>query len=197
MAIEDGARLGEVVETSTTALMVQCYRLYESPPLGALVRTGGQYPAYGVVHHVSTQGVDPSRRPVARGLDEASEEDVYRSNPQLSHLLRTDFQVVVVGHSSEGVLRYHLPPLPPPIYAFVHSCDREEMKRFTSDPAFLRPLATSGVAALEEVIAACLRQAAPSQDDPDGFLATAGRELVALLPGEFRRVEAILRGTGT
>ncbi|MBF8267947.1 MAG: hypothetical protein HW388_1455 [Dehalococcoidia bacterium] len=186
-------RLGEVVETSTTSFVAQCYRLYEAPPLGALIRTGGPYPAYGVVHHVSTQGTDPSRRPVARGAEEATEEDVYRSNPQLSLLLRTDFQAVMVGHSAEGDLRYHLPPLPPPIYAFVHACGSEEVRRFTSRLDFLHPLATSGIAALEEVVAACLRQAAAAQGDPEGFLAAAGRELVSLLPGEFRRVEAILR----
>jgi hypothetical protein len=194
MALEETTRLGEVVETSTTSFVTQCYRIYESPPLGALIRTGGPYFAYGVVHHVATQGIDPSRRPVARGADEATEDDVYRSNPQLSHLLRTDFQAVIVGHSAEdGLLRYHLPPAPPPIYAFVHACAPEEIRRFTSNPDFLRPLATSGIAALEEVVAACLRHAAASHNDPQGFLTNAGRELVALLPGEFRRVEAILR----
>ena len=193
MAVEETTRLGEVVETSTTSFVTQCYRLYESPPLGALVRTGGPYPAYGVVHHVSTQGIDPSRRPVARGAEEATEKDVYRSNPQLSHLLRTDFQALIVGHSVENGLRYHLPPAPPPIYSFVHACDGEEVRRFTSNPNFLRPLATSGMAALEEVVAACLRHAAASHDNPQGFLISAGKELVALLPGEFRRVEAMLQ----
>ena len=186
-------RLGQVVETTTTAFVAQCYRLYEAPPLGALVRAGGPYPAYGVVHHVVTQGIDPSRRPVARGVDEASEEDVYRSNPQLAYLLRTDFQAIVVGHSTEGDVRYHLPPAPPPIYAFVHLCAAEEVARFASSPAFLRILATSGIPALEEVVAACLRHAAASQEDPGSFLVGAGRELVSSLPGDFRRVEAILQ----
>ena len=74
MALESAARLGEVVETSTTGFTTQCYRLYEAPPLGALIRAGGPYPAYGVVHHVATQGIDASRKPVARGAEEASEE---------------------------------------------------------------------------------------------------------------------------
>src|SRR3989304_2073605 len=124
------SRLGEVVETSTTSFVAQCYQLYGAPPLGALVRAGGPYPAYGVVNLVSTQGVDPSRRPVARGQDETSEEDVYRSNPQLAHLLRTDFQAVVVGHGAKGDVRYYLPPVPPPIYAFVHLCTVEEVATF-------------------------------------------------------------------
>jgi hypothetical protein len=195
------SRLGEVVETATTSFVAQCYRLYEAPALGALVRAGGLlrqaqdrlYPAYGIVHEVSTQGIDPSRRPVARGMEEATEEDVYLSNPQLSHLLRTDFRAVIVGHSIDGDLRYHLPPVPPPIYAFVYACGPEEVRRFTSNSAFLRPLATSGVAAVEEVVAACLRHAAAAQEDPDGFLTGIGKQLATFFPGDFRRVEAILQ----
>jgi hypothetical protein len=189
----DENRLGEVVETSTTGFVAQCYELYGAPPLGALVRAGGPHPAYGVVHQVTTQGIDPTRRPVARGQDEANEEAVYRSNPQLAHLLRTDFQAVVVGHGVEGEVRYHLPPTPPPIYAFVHLCSNEEVAKFTANPAFLRPLATSSIPALEEVVAACLRYVAPAQEDPDAFLTGVGKELAGFFPGDFRRVEAILQ----
>jgi len=193
MAVDNTTRLGEVLETSTTTFVAQCYQIYTAPPLGALVKAGGFYPAYGIVHDVSTQGVDPTRRPVPRGQGEANEEDVYRSNPQLSHLLRTDFQAVIVGHSAEGALRYHLPPIPPPIYSFVHACGEEELRLFTANLAFLRPLATSSVAALEEVVAACLRYIASVQDDPQGFLTGVGKQLVSFFPGDFRRVEAILQ----
>ena len=66
---DNETRLGEVVETSTTGFVAQCYQLYGAPPLGALVRAGRPHPAYGVVHQVTTQGIDPTRRPVARGQD--------------------------------------------------------------------------------------------------------------------------------
>lgn len=194
LSLEHNApRLGEVVETSTTGFVAQCYELYGAPPLGALVKSGGPYPAYGVVHQVDTQGIDPTRRPVARGQDEATEEDVYRSNPQLAHLLRTDFQAVVVGHMVEGEIRYHLPPTPPPIYAFVHLCSTEEVQLFTANPAFLRPLATSSITALEEVVAACLRYTAPMQEDTEKFLTGVGKQLAGFFPGDFRRVETILQ----
>jgi hypothetical protein len=186
-------RLGEVVETSTTGFVAQCYQLYGAPPLGALVKSGGQYPAYGVVHQVTTQGIDPTRRPVARGQDEANEEDVYRSNPQLIHLLRTDFQAVIVGHSTNENFRYHLPPTPPPIYAFVHLCSNDDVLKFTDNPTFLRPLATSNIVALEEVVAACLRYVASMHEDTEKFLTGAGNQLAGFFPGDFRRVETILQ----
>ena len=41
--------------------------------------------------------------------------------------------------------------------------------------------------------AACLSLAAAAQSDVNGFLVEAGKQLMGLLPGEFRRVEAILQ----
>ena len=187
--------MGEVVESSSTGFVAQSYRLYGAPHLGALVRTGGPYPAYGVVHEVATRGIDPSRRPTARGEDEATEEDVYRSNPQLEHLLRTDFRAVIVGHIG-GETRYHLPPSPPPIYAFVHVCATHEAAAFSSSTDCLRLLAGSGVVALEEVVSAFLRHVAAAQADPQAFLAGAGKQLAALFPGDFRLVESILLRSG-
>ena len=192
MAIVDEARVGEVVESGSTGFVAQSYRLYGAPHLGALVRSGGPYPAYAVVHDVATRSIDPSRRPSARGEYEASEQDVYRSNPQLEHLLRTDFRAVIVGHVDAGVTRYHLPPSPSPIYAFVHVCSVEEVAAFSASPSFLRLLAGSGVPALEEVVAAYLRYALPAQGDPQAFLARAGRQLASLFPNDFRMVESIL-----
>ena len=183
---------GEVVESSSTGFVAQSYRLYGAPHLGALVRAGGPYPAYGVVHDVATRGIDPSRRPSARGEDEATEEDVYRSNPQLEHLLRTDFRAVIVGHVGDSETRYHLPPSPPPIYAFVHVCHPNEAMAFSSSPDCLRLLAGSSVAALEEEVAAFLRYAVAAQADSQAFLAGAGSQLASLFPGNFRLVESIL-----
>ena len=60
---------------------------------------------------------------------------------------------------------------------------------------FLRSLATSKIDALEEVVAAHLRYVASTHNDPDVFLTGAGRQLARLLPGDFRRVEAILQRT--
>ena len=38
-AVEGSKRVGEVVESATDRCVVQCYRLYEAPPLGTLVMT--------------------------------------------------------------------------------------------------------------------------------------------------------------
>jgi len=69
-------RAGEVIEADTTGFTAQCYELYESPPLGSLVKTADEdVEIYAVVCRAATSGIEPGRRPIARGKDETTEED--------------------------------------------------------------------------------------------------------------------------
>ena len=96
---EKSQRLGEVIEASTTGFTAQAYELYELPPLGSLVKTSeGDIELYGVVCQAMTEGLEPGRKPIARGKDEASEEAIFQSSPQLAKLLRSEFSALVVGH---------------------------------------------------------------------------------------------------
>ena len=106
-------RIAEIVESSSVGFTANCYQLYESPPLGALVQTFGDYPTFAVVRGISTSPIDPTRKPVARARDEDSEEAVYRNNPQLSSLLRTDFDATIIGHEFDGLMRKYLPHILP------------------------------------------------------------------------------------
>ncbi|MDI6815133.1 MAG: hypothetical protein QMC90_03540, partial [Dehalococcoidales bacterium] len=73
-------RVGEVIGASTTDFVAQCYELYQSPPLGSLVKTVDlPVELYGIVYNAATTSLEPGRRPIARGKDEASEEEIYRS----------------------------------------------------------------------------------------------------------------------
>ena len=67
-------RIGEIVEATTAAFTARCHELYVAPALGTLVRAGGNNPVLGIVAEVRTQSLDPSRRPIAMGVDEETEE---------------------------------------------------------------------------------------------------------------------------
>lgn len=190
---EPNPRLGEVVEATSASFTVHCYRLYGAAPLGALVRTAGDVPVYGVVSNIATLPLDPARRPVARGQEEPDQEAVYRSNPQLPRLLRTDFQATIVGYRDGGGIRQYLPSQPPRIHAFVYACEPQEVRAFTERLDFL-PLLLSGMAPLaDEVTAAFLRQAASARDDPEAFLVAAGRHVARLLSRDLQRLDRLLR----
>ena len=88
-------KIGEVIEASTGQFVAECYELHTPPPLGSLVKTSdGDIEIYGVVCNAATESIEPNRRPIARGKEEATEEGIYRQNPQLSKLLRTTFDTL-------------------------------------------------------------------------------------------------------
>ena len=186
-------RVGEVIEASTTDFVAQCYELYQLPPLGSLVKTRDlPVELYGIVYYAATTSIEPGRRPIARGKDEDSEEAIYRSNPQLLKLLRSEFSALVVGYKDEKLYHY-LPPQPTRIHSFVYLCNPDEVKEFGKSFDFLNMLINAHLPVpIDELIAACLRQMSEVYEDRQAFLVAAGKELAILLSGEFNQLKAIL-----
>jgi len=165
--VSENLRVGEVIEASTTEFVAQCYELYKIPPLGSLVKTGdGEAALYAIVSGATTRGIEPGRRPIARGHSEASEEDIYRSSPQLAELLRSEFSALVVGSRQNGRVCHYLAPQPARIHAFVHQCAADEVRDFSRELGFLKTLlASRQEVPLEELTAAALRQLAVVYDE--------------------------------
>jgi hypothetical protein len=190
-------KIGEVIEASTGQFVAECYELHTPPPLGSLVKTSdGDIEIYGVVCNAATESIEPNRRPIARGKEEATEEGIYRQNPQLSKLLRTTFDTLVIGHgvgAQRAVPLHYLPPHPSRVHSFVYLCEQDEVCRFTQSLDFLPILLGTRVGAVDEIVSACLRQASCAHDDQRAFLVKAGKELAILLGGELNRLNAILR----
>ncbi len=187
-------RLGEVIEASTTELTAQCYELYRLPPLGSLVKTKeGDSELYGIVYHAATAGLEPGRKPIARGKDETSEEAIYQTSPQLSRLLKSEFGVLVVGFKKDAGLHQYLPPHPAHIHSFVYQCSPEEVKEFSQSFAFLNLLLNTRLpVSVEELVAAALRNMSRVHGDRHAYLVAAGKELAGLLGNEYNRLKMIL-----
>jgi len=192
--MDEMQRVGEVIEASTTDFVAQCYELYQSPPLGSLVKTTDlPVELYGVVYNATTTSFEPGRRPIARGKDEASEEEIYKSSPQLLQLLRSEFSVLVIGYRENEKLHHYLPPKPARIHSFVHLCPSENVREFSQSFDFLNILINTHLPVpADELIAACLRQMSQVHEDSHSFLVAAGKELAILLSGDFNRLKAIL-----
>ena len=193
----DEQRAGEVVEACNTNFIAQCYELYQSPPLGGLVRTrDSELELYGVVYNAITAGLEPGRRPIARGKDELNEEEIFRSSPQLLKLLKSEFNVLVIGFKKEDKVFQYLPPRPARIHSFVYLCTPEEVKQFSRSFDFLNILLKSRLDILiEELVGATLRQMSQVYGaEKHAFLVTAGKELATLLSVDYGQLKAILKG---
>ena len=192
--MDETQRVGEVIEASTTDFVAQCYELYQSPPLGSLVKTrDSDVELYGIVYNATTTSLEPGRRPIARGKDEPTEEGIYQASPQLLKLLKSEFGAVVVGHRQGDTLHHYLPPKPARIHGFVYLCSPQEVKEFSQSFSFLNILINTRLpVSPEELIAASLRQMSAVYEDRRAFLVTAGKELAISLSGNFNQLKAIL-----
>ena len=188
-------RIGEVVLAESARFTVHCYDLHGAPPLGAFLRASdGHTPVYAVVAGASTVSIDAGRRPVALGAEMESEEEVYRSQPQLAQLFRTEAQALAVGFQDGDAPRHYLPPRPPRIHAFVYLCPPEEVRAFTQSLDFLSLLALRRAEpSADDVLAAAIREAAAAHDDRQAFLLRAGRETARLLGADAQRLMAVLK----
>ena len=190
----DAHRLGEIVEASVASLTAQSHRLGEPPALGSIVRTmDGVVDIYAVVYNSATGSVDPGRRFTALGAEEAEESGIYRSHPELTHLLRTDFHALVVGHAVDGKVRQYLPARPARIHAFVYMATTAEVREFTQETYFLQALAQASAPTKDDALASCVRIASEAHDDKQAFLLSAGREIARLLGRDTPRLNAVLR----
>jgi hypothetical protein len=187
---QTSTKIAEVIEASTAQFAAQSYELYALPPLGSLVRTGD---IYGIVCHAGTAGLEPGRRPIARGKDEASEDAVYQSSPQLLKILRSEFTAVVAGYQEGDKIYQYLPPQPARIHGFVYLCQPDEVREFSRQFGFLNILIYAPLPIpTEELIAAALRQMSQAQEDSRAFLVAAGKEMANLLSSDFIRLKNIL-----
>ena len=184
-------RIGEVIESSTTAFIVQSYRLYNTPPLGSFIQTGSP-PIFGVVCKITTEPLDPTRPIIARGEGADSEEQLYKDNPQLSRLLTSRFEALIVGHRAGQQINQHLPALPPRVHSFVNSCSESEVVDFSNHLDFIHLLLNSGSIVTEETVLACMNQLIQAQPLQSDFRTKIGRALAKELSSDIRQLTSIL-----
>jgi hypothetical protein len=179
-------RIGEIIETTSVAFVAESLELNRPPALGSLVTVHlSDQPntlIFAVVTHGQTVGLDPSRHALRRSTEAVFDEAVYRQNPELDHVLRTEFGAALVGLSVDGVIRQRLPPQPPPLHYSVHSASVEEVNLFTTRLAYFRLLLLSmGPVPSQQVLAAHVREVYSQKGNDLEWLNAAGREVAILL----------------
>lgn len=185
-------KIGEVIESNTTGFSAQC-KLHQPPPFGSFVIATGDTTTIAVVSRVETKSVDPGRLPTALGDDLSNQDDVYKNNPHLDQLLRTDFQALIVGHKVGQSWQQVLPPSPPKLHSFVYACADADIEAFTSNLDFLKTILNARIPASDALIAAMLNYSSVTHDDRDAFLFNSGKKLAALMPRELPRLTSILK----
>ena len=165
---------GEIIETSSTNCIAQSYQLDEAPKLGSVVKLGEN--GMGVVYEVRTLSLDPSRKPQALGDGNKNLQKILNEQPQLKSLLRTEFDIRLVG--TEG-----LPDKAPALHATVEEGSFEDLKKNLSYLRYLKDLPA-------EVLVKHLKLLAGKDE---GLKLKAVRELTRLLQKtEWEKVEEVI-----
>jgi len=183
------SHIGEVVESATQYVIGQTYEPNIAPAFGSYVRIKSDLDLYGLIYNVLTKSIDPNRRPAAYNL---SFEELKRQQPQLSKLLKTEFEVLIIGYRSENSEFYqHLPPRPAKLHSFVYKCVDIEIESITFSLDFLRTIFVSTCCnvPVDELIAAAVREAKFTKPR----LIEIGKELTYLIGNDYDRLTSILK----
>lgn len=195
-------RIGEIIESTSTQFVAESLELGRPPALGSLVKVGiaEESDLYGVVCFSETASLDPGRRAIRRSNDEIQDQQVYRENPQLEHVLRTEFTSLSVGVTEGEVVFQGLSPRPASLHYSVSGCSPEETTRFTDDLYYFSLLLGGSVLVpAEQLLASHVRQAYQTRGTDEEWLRRAAQEIARLLKQDYdqlmRVLHAIERGT--
>jgi hypothetical protein len=184
--------LGEVIASDSQTLQVECHQLYGAPAFGCFVRAeclGSETQFYGVVTRVATAPVDGNRVVQAHGMPPGELE---QRKPHLVDLLRTTFEVRLVGYGQGAARVAATPPTPPRLHCFVYPATPEEVAGVTSTPAFLRPLTQVLDVPLEDLLVGAM-QSAQAAWGASAPLVTWGKFLARLLRNDYLTLEGVLQ----
>ncbi len=183
------------------------------PRFGSFVRVDSpenDISIFAIVFNVITNPPDSVHKPSALGL---TRDQLRVEQPHIFALLKTEVHAQIVGYLdwSDKAIYQHLPPQPPEVHDFVYSASQEEVLKLSSEFEFLRLL--NGVTSVpaDELMAACVREAARarageptvhstgqgSEYDKEqastAYLIEAGRAISQLFRSDYERMLSIVR----
>ncbi|MBN1260791.1 MAG: hypothetical protein JXB35_08935 [Anaerolineae bacterium] len=170
------------------------------PTFGTFVRAPiqqGNAHLIGLVYDIRLQD-DPFLRDLAVSAAESDPDfaEVIRDQREV-RAVPVEISVVAVGYTRGDEIAYGLPPQPPMILHRIQVCSKEEARRITAKPDFLRPLLDNRDAPVDELVVRVLQRAAPlhstSSTTREDYLLQASRYLARFLAREPLRLETILR----
>ncbi|MFN2298865.1 MAG: hypothetical protein ACK2UB_08445 [Anaerolineales bacterium] len=196
MAEKKSPPLGRVLSGGATEYLVGCTEEQaDALRIGAFLRTeAGGTDAVGVAADIRIVDDAFSRQLVA---GDAKPEIIREQRER--RLTPLEVQVLQAGYlTKDGGAVHRLPPRPPAALEAVFPCDAERVRAFLQAGeggwsfTFLPLLVAAG--ASNEVLAACVREAAAAQptDPQQRFLQEAARELTRLLAEDLTRLYSLL-----
>ncbi|HBS48013.1 TPA: hypothetical protein DEO28_02625 [Candidatus Dependentiae bacterium] len=187
----------EIVASSLANYTAQCWQWDNLPSFGSLVlvETNEQI-NFGVVTQIQTGSLDASRYPFAY---QKTEEALKVEQPQIFELLKTTFQVQLIGFldrtESPQILYYQLPIKPCKIHSFVAFASDRLTLDFYSRPDFLYILFgfEQEIPNLDELLLTILKQLSKHKILTPEYIDKFYETLSLLTGNDYKRLKLFLR----
>jgi hypothetical protein len=185
----------EVIESSLDHYTAQCWEWDRFPSFGSLMQVQDkQHTFLGVVTHIKTGSIDPTRSPFPY---QKTEEELRAQQPQIFEFLKTTFTVQILGYQELATSKtyYLVPPTPCKIHAFVAPCDATTTKNFFASPHFVQLLFAfaSNLPSLDELLLAIIKQLVDLQAFDQSKLDQFCQSFTLMTGNDYRRLKTFLK----
>lgn len=156
-AYSDPKPFGEIIESSLTHFMGQCWQWNIMPQFGSLVAIEGKKRAIiGIVHQIQTGSMDPVRYPFPY---QKTHEELLAEQPQIFEFLKTTFICTPLGYAEKGRIFYLTSPEPSLIHSFVGPLEAALSRQFFASDKYLHLLFHSNAqsSSLDDLLLAILK----------------------------------------
>ena len=193
--MKDNKIIGEIIEVSSRSAIAQSYELYGCPPIGSVVKCGDdKEDIYGVITNIETRSIDPGRRPNPKGPGFAEVNELYKSNPEITHLMKTEFNIVFLGYkNNENTTEISIPPTPPRIFSFISTLPEDEMINIFSDEGLVKFIVNSNMELKDDVIIMIISKYLNSKKNKTEEIGSFTSQLVGALPDQITRITNIIQ----
>ncbi len=204
--MSETSAIGEVLASSITGFNAEAWsegydaesemKIETTPSFGSFVKSYSEenrLSVYGVVYNIITGPQDQHHKPTALRM---TRKELKAEQPQIFSLLKTHWQVAIIGYRNEksSEMSNTLPPLPPQVHDFVYLPENNEIFKISESLEFLRMLTSvTGSIPQDELMAAAIRQAASARKGSYDFLLAAGQQVSKLFRDDYERMVSVLR----
>lgn len=192
-AIKETDFFAEVIESSLSSFLAQCWKWDDFPQFGNLVQIKQKnITILGCVTQIKTGSMDPMRYPFTY---QKTEEQLLAEQPQIFEFLKTTFSVQIVGYKEKKRLYYLLPSNPCKIHSFVEPANYLLVEQFFKTTDFLHLLFASSQQepSLDEILLAIVKDLKNYEIFTSKFLEDFCQTFSFLTGNDYRRLKLFLQ----
>ncbi len=183
--------IAEVLESTSTIFLAELYSDKFNIEFGSVVKIFDEqrdFPIWGVVTNIFNQGTY-ERQPVAFRL---TRTELTKTHPQLTQLLKTRFEAVIIGFGDVLDFSPNIPTKPPLIHDQVQFLEDIEFNVLGNNLSFLRFLFLTESNLTDELVFKIISKIYEFENRNMQILVKAGKEISLNLQNDYQRIRKII-----